>query len=90
MKSFLSAILVKPELNYKLYLEYKDNTKGIVDIFHFANKAVFTSWNDVVDFKNVFINPENGAIAWNNLLEICPDTAYLKIKGISYDEWIKI
>lgn len=88
MKSFPNPILVKPLGNYRLYLEYSDHTKGVVDLLHLAHKGVFKKWDENNTFEQVFINQENNSIAWDEILEICPDTQYLKLIGKSYEQWI--
>ncbi len=79
MKSFPIPTFVNPLDDFKIYLEYSDNTKGVVDLIHLAHKGVLKKWDENNSFDSVFINKENNAIAWDDELEICPDTQYLKL-----------
>ncbi|TAK63845.1 MAG: DUF2442 domain-containing protein [Bacteroidetes bacterium] len=73
--------------NFQLWIMFDDNTKGKVDLTNLVGKGVFKAWNEEVSFDKVYIDKESGAIAWNPTLELCPDSLYLKIKGVSFDEW---
>ena len=73
-------ILVKPLLNYKLWLQYADGIVGEVDLSHLAGKGVFAFWNNYTNFEKVYIG-ESGEIAWTNKIDLCPDALYLKITG---------
>lgn len=88
MKSFPSPTFVKSLAGFKIYLEYSDNTKGIIDLKHLAHKGVFVRWDENINFKNVYINNENSTIAWDDVLEICPNAQYLKLIGKSFEEWL--
>ncbi len=87
MKSFPQLSLVKPLDNFIIYLEYSDHTKGEIDLSHLTHKGVFKKWDDKSYFSRVFINEENGSIAWDDIIEICPDSQYLKLIGKSFEEW---
>ncbi len=88
-KSFPKLIFVNPLENYKIYLEYADQTKGKLDLSHLKHKGVFEKWDDVDYFNKVYINEENGSIAWDDAIELYPDSQYLKLVGKSFEEWSK-
>ena len=71
-------INVKVLNNYKVELEYDDGRQGIADLSHLAGKGVFSPWNDYDAFRNVKIG-SSGELVWNNLIDLCPDSLYLKI-----------
>ena len=72
---------------YKLGLRYDDGTERYLDLTHLAGKGVFTSWDIDDKFFKVHVNPILHGITWNDELDICSDNAYLKLKGISFEEW---
>lgn len=87
--SFPHLINIVPSNDYSLKLEYSDGVKGELNLSHLLNKGVFTKWNDLSFFKKVFINKENGSIAWDEEIELCPDSQYLKLIGKTFEEWEK-
>ena len=82
-----NAIQVKAISHYSIWLKFDDNTEGVVDLSHLIDKPVFQNWKEADFFNKVFIDEETGAIAWNENIELCPDNMYLKIKGITFEQW---
>ena len=72
---------------YSIWLKFDDNTEGVVDLSHLINKPVFQNWKESEYFKKVYIDSESGAIAWDENIELCPDNMYLKIKGLTFEQW---
>lgn len=72
--------LVRPLPKYCLYLEFSDGVKGEVDLSDLAGKEVFTLWSDPSFFENVHIGLHR-EIKWNDEIELCPDSLYLKLTG---------
>lgn len=70
--------------DHKLWLKFEDGTAGELNLEHLVGKGVFRAWDSEVLFEKAYINEENGAIAWNDELEIDPYSAYLKIKKRSF------
>jgi hypothetical protein len=64
--------------NYKLELEYADGRRGIVDLSHLTGKGVFCLWNDYDVFRKVKIG-SSGELLWNDQVDLCPDSLYLKL-----------
>ena len=83
------AISVKALSKYKIRLKYSDNTEGEIDLSHLSGRGVFKDWDKDDLFNKVSIDSESGAIAWNSKIDLCPNTLYLKLKGISFEEWQK-
>ncbi len=80
-------IQVKTISQYSIWLKFDDDTEGEVDLSHLINKPVFQNWKDSDFFDKVYIDTETGAIAWDENIELCPDNIYLKIKGITFEQW---
>jgi len=78
---------VKAVGKYTIWLQYSDNTQGEVDLSYLIHKPIFAEWNNHEFFNNVRIDDETNAIAWSDTIELCPDSLYLKVKGITFDEW---
>ena len=79
-------INVKALEKYAIFVEYSDGVKGRVNLAHLAHQGVFHAWDHGDLFGQVRIS-ENGAIVWNDDIDICPDNVYLKIKGLTFEEW---
>jgi hypothetical protein len=84
---FPRPVSVKAIKKYVIWLKYSDNTEGQVDLSHLAAKPAFVEWSTSDLFYNVFINAETHAIAWNNDIDLCPDSLYLKLTGMTFEEW---
>jgi hypothetical protein len=72
---------------YKIWVKYEDNTEGEVDLSHLKNKPIFEPWRDLTFFKSVYIDKKTNAISWDENIQLCPNNIYLKIKGMSFEEW---
>jgi hypothetical protein len=76
----LKPIGVKPLDNYRLWVKYSDGVEGVVDLSDLAGDGVFALWNDYREFQKVHIGP-HGELAWNEDVDLCGDSIYLKITG---------
>ena len=84
---FPKPIEVKALPDYRIWLRYDDATEGISDLSHLTGKGVFKEWDEKNNFNKVFINKKNSSVAWNDILELCPDALYLKLRGLTFEEW---
>jgi hypothetical protein len=75
-----NPIEIKALPNYKIWIKYDNGVEGIVDLSNYVGKGVFAVWNDYTFFRKVFIR-ETGEIAWNDQIDLCSDSIYLKITG---------
>ncbi len=78
-------IEVKSLPDYRLWLRYVDDVEGEVNLSHLAGRGVFAAWDDYRAFEKVHIGAD-GAIAWNDEIELCPDALYLQITGKTPEE----
>jgi hypothetical protein len=81
-------VLVRPLPNYRVYLEFSDGVKGEVDLSDLAGKGVFEGWNDYSFFERVHIGPDR-QIKWDEYIELCPDSLYLRLTGKNPEEAFK-
>ena len=84
---FPKVASVKAIEKYKILLKYDDGTEGILDLSDSAGKGVFQYWVEGNNFFNVSIDPIGGGISWSPKLDICPNAAYLILKGLTFEEW---
>lgn len=76
----IRPIFVRPLENYRLYLEFDDGTKGDVDLSELVGEGLFAAWTDYGFFQKVEIG-EHREIKWNDEIELCADSLYLKLTG---------
>ena len=76
---------VKPLSNYKLWVQFTDGVAGEVDLNHLNGKGVFRKWDDYEFFKAVKIS-ESGELYWDDRIDLCPDSIYMKITDKSPKE----
>ena len=76
---------VKALPDYQIWIRYADGTEGAVDVSHLAGRGVFTLWDDYAAFEQVYIG-EAGQIAWSGEMDLCPDTVYMDLRGLTWEE----
>ena len=81
----IRPLLVRAHSNYRLYLEFSDDAKGFVDLSDLAGEGVFAAWNDYGLFQQVHIGSHR-EIKWDDYIELCPDSLYLKLTGKTPEE----
>ncbi|MCL2103644.1 MAG: DUF2442 domain-containing protein [Kiritimatiellaeota bacterium] len=79
-------IEVKALGKYSVFVEFSDGVQGVVDFASLAHKGVFCAWDKDNLFAQAHIN-DYGAIAWNEDIDICPDGVYLRLKGLTFEQW---
>jgi hypothetical protein len=81
----LKPVAVKALPNYKIWIRFADGISGEVDLSHLAGHGVFSLWQDYSAFEGVHLGP-SGEIAWNDEVDLCPDSIYLKLTGKAPEE----
>ncbi|MCX5913681.1 MAG: DUF2442 domain-containing protein [Deltaproteobacteria bacterium] len=76
---------VEVKQNYSLGLVFSDGTRGTVDLSDLAGRGVFALWEDYEVFRKVRIG-EGGELLWEEQIDLCPDSLYLKATGKAPDE----
>ncbi len=74
----IKPIEVKALENYHLFIKYENGVSGKVDLSDLIMKGIFSVLQDHREFQKVYIG-QYGQIAWNNDLELCSDSLYMKI-----------
>ena len=71
--------------SYRIYLEFSDGTNGEVDLSDLAGNGAFQVWNDYDFFEKVHLG-DHREVKWNDEIELCADSLYLKLTGKSPEE----
>ena len=79
-----TPVAVKALPKYRVWLRYSDGAEGEVDFSHLVGNGVFQIWNDYQNFERVYIS-NAGAIAWSDMVKICPDATYMRLTGKPVD-----
>ncbi len=64
---------------YRIKVTFEDGVSGEADLSDSAGKGIFKFWDVDNNFEKVYINTETDGIAWNEELEICPETVYEQV-----------
>ncbi len=81
----IQPTIVRALSNYRLYLEFSDGVAGEVDLCDLADGEVFAPWRDPGFFEKVHIGPHR-EIKWDNEIELCADSLYLRLTGKTPEE----
>ncbi|MBI5214454.1 MAG: DUF2442 domain-containing protein [Ignavibacteriae bacterium] len=79
---------VKALPNYLLWIKFNDGTEGTVSLSDIAGQGVFEPFTNQEFFRQVYIDKQSGAIAWNEELDIDSLSLYLEIKGLNFEEYL--
>ena len=79
-------ITVKALYDYSIFVCFSDGVQGVINLKHLAHKGVFREWDNNNLFAKVHLD-EYGAIVWNEQIDLCPDSIYLKLKGLTFENW---
>lgn len=72
--------------NY-IWLKFEDGSQGTVDMSDLIEEPFFNDLKDLPFFNQVYITKGSDAIAWNEDLELCANSLYLEINGLTFDQW---
>jgi hypothetical protein len=81
----VQPISVRALPNYRIYLEFSDGTKGEVDLSDLVGGKVFGAWDNPGFFEKVHIGSHR-EVKWNDEIELCADSLYLKLTGKTPEE----
>ena len=81
----IQPLIVRALPNYRLYLEFSDGAKGGVDLSDLVGKGVFEAFTRPGFFEKVHIGSHR-EIKWDDEIELCPDSLYLKLTGKTPEE----
>ncbi|MEK6552639.1 MAG: DUF2442 domain-containing protein [Bacteroidota bacterium] len=65
---------------YKIWIKYSDGNQGEVDLSEFVGRGVFKLWEDYSFFQKISLG-SSGEIMWNDQIDFCPDSIYMKLTG---------
>jgi Protein of unknown function (DUF2442) len=71
---------------YRLFVEFEDGVKGLVDMSDKVGKGVFEYLKDESNFSKVYVS-EHGSISWSDELEIDTLNVYLKLTHQTFAEY---
>ncbi|MDR3436418.1 DUF2442 domain-containing protein [Telmatospirillum sp.] len=81
------VVSVKPQANFRLWVEFQDGTAGAVDMdafVHADDAGVFASLADPARFAEVFV--DYGVVTWPGELDLAPDAMHQAI--LETGQWV--
>ena len=81
----VQPVAVEPRDGYRIWIRYADGPEGEIDLSHLAGQGVFAAWNDRDYFEKVHVT-EHRSIAWDDRIELCPDTLYMELTDLTVEE----
>ena len=81
----IDPIAVEALDGYRIRLRYSDGVSGEVDLSDVAGKGVFEKWDKPGFFSRVHVTSHR-SIAWDDDLELCPDSLYMEITRKTWSE----
>jgi len=69
-----------PQKEYKLFVEFEDGIKGIIDLQKWKGRGEFDMWNDEENFKQFTITADKK-------IDMDPDAFYLQLVGKTFEEY---
>ncbi len=72
--------VVKPLIDYKIYVEIEDGRKGIFDMKPYLDFGVFKELKDINYFNQVYIL--FGALSWPHEQDIAPETLVNEMESV--------
>ena len=85
----IKPIQVEARKNYRIWIQFEDGVEGEVDLSNMVERGgLFKEWEDRSFFESVWI-PEDDVVKWgdSDFHELCGDSLYMKITGVSLDEY---
>ena len=76
---------VEARAGYRIRLRYQDGVEGEIDLADIADTRPCKPWRERAFFERVRVNG-GGAVAWNGDIELCPDSLYAELLGITLSE----
>ena len=67
--------------DHKLEVSFSDGTSGVVDLSCLIRSELFSRLSDEESFAQFSISRDGRVIAWDEELELCADSLYLKTTG---------
>ncbi len=87
--SMIKPVQVEARKDYRIWVKFEDGVEGKVDLSNLIERGgLFKEWEDRGFFEKVRV-ADHDVIKWGNsdFHELCADSLYLTITGISADEY---
>ena len=80
-------VAVEARGKYRIWVKFFDGVEGEVDLSDCAGIGVFKAWDEPGCFERVHLGP-GPCVAWNDQIELCPDSLYMEVTGISPEDYL--
>ena len=76
---------IEPRRGLRIWIEFNDGLSGEIDLSAHPDPEARRAWADRQFFEQVHID-ESGEIVWNNHIQLCPETLYAQLLGLTLDQ----
>ena len=84
----IKPVKVEARDGYTIWVEFEDGVQGEVDLSGFvARGGLFKEWEDPEFFERVAVTDDTVRWGDSDFHELCGDSLYMKITGVSFDEY---
>ena len=84
----IKPVKVEARDGYTIWVEFEDGVQGEVDLSGFvARGGLFKEWKDREFFERVAVTDDTVRWGDSDFHELCGDSLYMKITGVSFDEY---
>src|SRR5688572_9148293 len=73
--------------DYVVWLRFRDGRAGEIDLAPALRGPVFEPLKDVDSFRQLFVHPEFGTLAWSNDVDLAPETLYARVATPEHGEY---
>jgi hypothetical protein len=75
--------------DYRIEIRFRDGASGVVDFTpYLRRRGVFERFRDMRFFRSFRVDPELGTLAWDDEIDIAPETLYAAATGAPLPEWM--
>ena len=85
----IHPVAVRALPKHHIYIRFSDGAEGEVDLSDFAAKELLAPWSDPEFFQQVHVG-QHRQIKWNDDIELCPDTIYMRLTGKTLAEYFSM
>ncbi len=78
MIRIMKAIVLE---EHKLEISFSDGTNGVADLSGLIQSELFARLSDEESFARFSISQNGRVLSWDEALELCADSLYLKVTG---------
>lgn len=81
----VQPVEVEAREHWRIWVVFADGVSGEVDLSDMADEPICAAWRDPAFWRSVKLT-EHRAVAWNDDIELCADSLYMDLTGLTLRE----